>query len=137
MSAVVVFTGPTITADDARRILDATYLPPAAAGDLYVQARERPLAIALIDGLFGTVASVFHKEILWAMHEGVHVFGASSMGALRAAELDQFGMVGVGAVYEAYRSESLVDDDEVPSPTRRRTRLSSRLGRDGQHPRHP
>ena len=113
MSAVVVFTGPTITAEDARGILDATYLPPAAAGDLYVQARERPLAIALIDGLFGTVASVFHKEILWAMHEGVHVFGASSMGALRAAELDQFGMVGVGAVYEAYRSESLVDDDEV------------------------
>ena len=113
MNDVVVFTGPTIAATDARRTLDATYRPPAAAGDLYVQARQRPLAIALIDGLFGTVASVFHKEILWAMREGVHVFGASSMGALRAAELDHFGMVGVGAVYEAYRTEALVDDDEV------------------------
>ena len=113
MNAVVVFAGPTIAVDDARRILDATYRPPATAGDLYAHARQRPLAIGLIDGLFGTVASVFHKEILWAMREGVHVFGASSMGALRAAELDQFGMVGVGAVYEAYRSEALVDDDEV------------------------
>jgi hypothetical protein len=47
------------------------------------------------------------------MSEGVHVFGASSMGALRAVELDMFGMVGVGAVYEAYRDGTLEDDDEV------------------------
>ena len=49
------------------------------------------------------------------------MFGAASMGALRAAELDSFGMVGVGRIYEAYRSgvfepfaDELFDgDDEV------------------------
>jgi hypothetical protein len=45
--------------------------------------------------------------------EGVHVFGAASMGALRAAELEQFGMVGVGAIFGAYRDGVLEDDDEV------------------------
>jgi len=35
------------------------------------------------------------------------------MGALRAAELDTFGMTGVGAIYEAFRDGQLEDDDEV------------------------
>lgn len=41
------------------------------------------------------------------------MYGAASMGALRAAELDSFGMMGHGQVYEAYASGSLEDDDEV------------------------
>ena len=55
-----------------------------------------PRAIGIIDGVFLDVASVWHREILWALSQGVHVFGAASMGALRAAELDGFGMRGVG-----------------------------------------
>ena len=110
---VVVFTGPTISAGEARRHLDATYLPPAAQGDVFRVARERPTAIGLIDGYFQRVPAVFHKEILWAMREGIHVFGASSMGALRAAELAEFGMVGIGAIFEGYRSGEITDDDEV------------------------
>jgi len=35
------------------------------------------------------------------------------MGALRAAELHAFGMVGVGSVFEAYREGACEDDDEV------------------------
>jgi len=41
------------------------------------------------------------------------VFGSASMGALRAVELEAFGMEGVGAVFEAFRSGELEDDDEV------------------------
>lgn len=41
------------------------------------------------------------------------MFGAASMGALRAAELAEFGMVGVGQVYGEYRRGDLNDDDEV------------------------
>jgi len=59
------------------------------------------------------VPAVWHKEILLAMAEGVHVFGAASMGALRAAELHPFGMVGVGRVFEWYRDGVLTADDEV------------------------
>src|SRR5205085_1069027 len=41
------------------------------------------------------------------------VFGASSMGALRAAECHAFGMTGIGGVFEAFHSGELEDDDEV------------------------
>jgi hypothetical protein len=98
---------------DACRELDAEYLPPAAQGDVYRAALERPDAIGLIDGYFHRLPAVWHKEILWAMAQGIRVYGAASMGALRAAELADFGMHGTGWVFEAYRSGLLEDDDEV------------------------
>jgi hypothetical protein len=117
-----VFVGPTLPVPDARVVLDAVYLPPVRQGDVYrAVVRHRPTAVGIIDGFFQQVPSVWHKEILWAMAEGVHVFGSSSMGALRAAELAPFGMRGVGRIFEAYRdgrlapyeSEQFEDDDEV------------------------
>ncbi len=108
-----VFTGPTLPPAAAARILDAEYLPPAAIGDVYKAAAKRPWAIGIIDGFFESTPSVWHKEVLWAMAQGVHVFGASSMGALRAAELADFGMVGIGAIFQAYRDGTIEDDDEV------------------------
>ena len=110
---VVVFLGPTLSADAAREVLDAEYLPPAAHGDVLRAALRRPRAIGIVDGLFERVPSVWHKEILFALSEGVHVYGAASMGALRAAELDAFGMRGVGQVYRAYAEGAIEDDDEV------------------------
>lgn len=109
----IVFVGPTLSAAEARGFLDADYRPPAAQGDVYRAAAERPWAIAIIDGYFERVPAVWHKEVLWAIDQGIHVFGASSMGALRAAELHCFGMIGVGAIFEAFRDGALTDDDEV------------------------
>ena len=117
-----VFLGPSLPLADARAFLRATYLPPAGQGDVYRAVRDHePEAIGLIDGFFEQVPAVWHKEILWALDRGVQVYGASSMGALRAAELDQFGMIGIGKVFEAYRTgvfppfsdETFEDDDEV------------------------
>ena len=110
---IFVFLGPSLRADLAREELDAVYLPPAGQGDVYRAVRERPFAIGLIDGYFERVPAVWHKEILWALQQRIHVYGAASMGALRAAELDRFGMRGVGAIYQAFRSGELTDDDEV------------------------
>lgn len=112
-SQVVVFLGPTLSHDDARDVLDAEYRPPAAHGDVLRAALRRPRAIGLVDGVFERVPAVWHKEILFALSEGVHVYGAASMGALRAAELDAFGMRGVGTVFRAYAEGVLEDDDEV------------------------
>lgn len=109
----IIFTGPTLSGEDARRELEATYLPPAAQGDVYRAAIGRPVAIGIIDGVFDQVPSVWHKEVLWAMSEGIHVFGSASMGALRAAELVAFGMTGVGEIFRAYQNGTLEDDDEV------------------------
>jgi hypothetical protein len=110
---VVIFTGPTLTADEARTVLDADYRPPAGQGDVYRAALQSPQVIGIIDGYFERIPSVWHKEILWSMSHGIHVFGAASMGALRAAELAMFGMEGVGSIFEAYRDGVLEDDDEV------------------------
>jgi len=113
---IIVFVGPTLPVKRVEQLLSGTpsrTLPPAAQGDIYRAARHRPDAVVLIDGYFHHVAAVWHKEILWALHEGVTVFGAASMGALRAAELEPFGMIGVGAIFEAYRDGVLVSDDEV------------------------
>jgi hypothetical protein len=110
---VIIFAGPTISAEEVRALLDADVRPPAAQGDVYRAAVERPGIIGIIDGYFERVPSVSHKEVLWAMKEGTHVLGAASIGALRAAELAQFGMEGVGDVFEAFRRGELDADDEV------------------------
>jgi hypothetical protein len=111
--SVYVFTGPTISPAEARAELEAVYLPPGAEGDVYRAALKRPQAIGIIDGYFQSTPTVRHKEILWAMSRGIHVFGSSSIGALRAAELAVFGMEGVGTIFELYRDGVLEDDDEV------------------------
>ena len=110
---VVIFTGPTLAARDGRAELDAVYLPPASQGDVYRVARDRPDAIGIIDGYFDCVPAVWHKEILWAMYHGIHVYSSGSIGALRAAELTTFRMVGIGWVFEAFRDGLLENDDEV------------------------
>jgi hypothetical protein len=109
----IVFCGPTISPEDAQRELDAETRPPAKRGDILRAAIEGADVIVLIDGYFDRVPSVWHKEILFAMAQGCHVFGASSMGALRAAELFPFGMVGVGEIFEGFLRGDLEDDDEV------------------------
>lgn len=110
---LVVFTGPTLPPAAARAVLSADYLPPVSQGDLYRVALEQPLAIGIIDGYFGSVPSVWHKEILWALSRGIHVFGAASMGALRAAECGRYGMVGIGRIHADFAAGRLTDDDEV------------------------
>jgi hypothetical protein len=110
---IVVFLGPSLSIDEARRVLPARYLGPARCGDILRARRLAPRAIAIVDGVFAHTAAVWHKEILVALDEGIPVFGASSMGALRAAELAPFGMTGIGRIFEAYRDGVYRDDDEV------------------------
>ena len=111
--SIFIFAGPTIERSVAERELDAVYLPPVSEGDVYRATLRRPSCIGIIDGFFENVPAVWHKEILHAMRLGIHVLGSASMGALRAAELAQFGMEGVGAIFQAYLDGHLEDDDEV------------------------
>jgi hypothetical protein len=113
MPGTVVFLGPSLPADRARQILEADYRPPARRGDIYRAATSGASIICLIDGVFFQDCSVAHKEVLYALGQGCRVLGASSMGALRAAELDVYGMEGVGEIYMAYKRGDLISDDEV------------------------
>lgn len=109
----IIFLGPTLNAATAAKICDADFRPPAAMGDVTRAANEGAEIIVLVDGVFEDRPSVWHKEILWALSKGIGVVGAASMGALRAAELHDHGMLGHGKIYEAYASGRLQDDDEV------------------------
>src|SRR5258706_9926423 len=114
---VIVFAGPTLPRQpDAvwRSLLAACDLrPPAERGDVLAALVDRPDALVLIDGYYYWVPAVTHKELLYALDAGVRVFGAASLGALRAAEMAPLGMIGVGRVYEWYRSGVIDGDDEV------------------------
>jgi hypothetical protein len=106
----IAFLGPSRPTAIPRGI---TVLPPARQGDVWRALEQRPVAIALIDGVFEHQPSVWHREILDALSEGVRVLGAASMGALRAAELHPFGMVPVGVIAREYASGARVDDSDV------------------------
>lgn len=119
MVKIIVYAGLSIHFDEAREILDSKddieviYNRPIKRGDLNLALKEHPDIIAIIDGVFHQNSAVGHKEILSVMNSGVKVFGASSMGALRASELDTLGMVGIGYVYNQYASGEVESDDDV------------------------
>jgi hypothetical protein len=111
---VVVYAGPSISADQVRAVLPQARLqPPAARGDLLAGDWHPGDTAVLIDGYFRERRSVGHKEILWLLGQGVDVIGAASMGALRAVELAPYGMRGVGIVYRMFASGEVDGDDEV------------------------
>jgi hypothetical protein len=109
----VVFAGPSLAQRQHLLPADLEFRPPAVQGDVMRAVGDGATVIGLIDGQFEYVAPVWHKELLYALKAGVAVFGASSMGALRAAECQAFGMRGIGRIFEDYVSGRRVDDADV------------------------
>jgi hypothetical protein len=108
----VIFAGPSLP-PSFRPDSALEWHPPVKQGEVYECSLTRPSIIGIIDGYFEVTPTVWHKEILWAMAQGIHVYGSASIGALRAAELHTFGMTGVGRIFAAFRDGILTDDDEV------------------------
>ncbi|TYC65779.1 TfuA-like core domain-containing protein [Stappia sp. BW2] len=109
----VVFAGPSIHGLSGDLLGGLDVRPPASRGDILRAAGEGRTVIGLIDGYFNSTPSVWHKEILFALQAGCCIFGAASMGALRAAECSVFGMVGVGSIFEDYRAGKRLSDADV------------------------
>jgi hypothetical protein len=109
----LIFAGPTIHGANLQPNVDYQLRPPARQGDFYRAVEEGANVIGLIDGFYEYVPAIWHKEILYGLSKGVHMFGAASMGALRAAECAAFGMVGIGEIYEGYASGRLENDSDV------------------------
>ncbi|TPE49915.1 TfuA-like protein [Amaricoccus solimangrovi] len=86
---------------------------PAVAGDLHAATCAGVAVIGLVDGAFEDRPTVWHKEILFALSQGVRVLGAASLGALRAVECASFGMEGVGEIFARFRDGGLEDDAEL------------------------
>lgn len=109
----VVFVGPSLPNANDLSGHGIEIRPPAIQGDLLRAVRDGATVIGLVDGGFEYTAPVWHKEILYALSRGVAVLGAGSMGALRAAECQPFGMVGVGRIFDDYACGDLIDDADV------------------------
>ncbi|MFE4574606.1 TfuA-like protein [Streptomyces chartreusis] len=114
MTTLHVFSGPTLPPDRVRTIVpNAVCHPPVSHGDLLALGAAEGDVVLIIDGLWHHSAPVRHKEILLLLDAGATVVGAASMGALRAAELAAFGMLGAGKIFEAFHTGQLEADDEV------------------------
>ena len=114
MTEIVVFTGTSLSWEEAGSLLDADYRPPVKRNDINILVdKGGPDIIGIIDGIFFDRAAVAHREIIRAIKAGITVVGGCSMGALRASELDTHGMIGVGRIYEWYRDGVVESDDEV------------------------
>lgn len=109
----VVFLGPSLDSSEAATYLEAQYLPPIRRGDLPRVIADGAKAIGIVDGEFGQSLAVSVMEICDGLKHGVKIWGAASMGALRAAECQSAGMLGVGWIFQNYAEGFLRADDEV------------------------
>jgi len=110
---IIIFTGPSLSIEEGKKILKADYREPIQRGDILKAMKDSPDIIGIIDGVFHQSPAVGHKEIIEAINKGITVVGGSSMGALRASELDNLGMKGIGYVYNEYSSGNIESDDDV------------------------
>jgi hypothetical protein len=112
----IVYLGPTLNREEASKILDADYRDPAKKGDflrLSLTSDEKKY-VGFIDGVFlhdypPSPIEVYHL----ATRKNIELIGASSLGALRAVELEKFGMKGIGKIFQLFKNGILNADDEV------------------------
>ncbi len=110
----VIFTGPSLSHEEARSIFDsAEYRPPIKRDDAIKAAKDGFEIIGIIDGVFLQDVAVSPRELLEVIKSGARVVGGGSIGALRAAELSEFGMIGVGEIFRMFKEGILDSDDEV------------------------
>ncbi|SIN92433.1 hypothetical protein SAMN02745824_2317 [Parasphingorhabdus marina DSM 22363] len=108
-----IFAGPSLAGIARPPLADTRWHPPAKGGDLLQLDLRAGDRVCLIDGVFESAPAVRHKEILLLLASHIAVFGASSMGALRAAEMARYGMTGVGRIYCAFARGVFTRDDWV------------------------
>ena len=124
MSKPIIFVGPSLSLQKARKIFDADYRGPAKKGDLLVLSASSLISlknqpneinfVGLIDGLFLQDYPPTPIEVFQLLsNKNFRVVGGASIGALRAVELEKFGMVGIGKVFELFKNGTTNADDEV------------------------
>lgn len=115
-----MFAGPTLARATSMRpnlrLGEIIVLSPIKRGDLprIVQQAQAPGVLAIVDGYFHLDnLAVGHLEIRLALKRGWEVWGLSSMGAIRAAEMCHMEVKGWGEVFARYRDDGDFRDDEV------------------------
>lgn len=111
---MIAFVGPSIDRAEAERLCPGLDLrPPIRRGDLYRAREEGAWGFLIIDGVFMREDAVSPREVVDVLEDGALVVGASSMGALRAADCWPAGARGIGLIYRLYRLGVLESDEDV------------------------
>ncbi|WP_196219479.1 TfuA-related McrA-glycine thioamidation protein [Microcystis aeruginosa] len=111
----VIYVGPSLSQEEVARFFSpilADIRPPIRRNDLDYLPQSTKV-VGIIDGVFHANLAVTPREILKALRRGLRIIGSSSMGALRAAELNPYGMEGIGTIYKMYASGEINSDAEV------------------------
>lgn len=112
--SLIAFVGPSLSRPEAARLCPGLDIrPPIRRDDLY---RERELGawgFLIVDGVFMQEDAVSPREVVDVLEDSALVIGASSMGALRAADCWPAGGRGIGLIYRLYRLGVLESDEEV------------------------
>lgn len=110
----IIFLGPSLSIEKAKKILDADYRKPVKKGDILQLVFKETSIVGLIDGFFLQDYPPTPIEVYNLLKKkGTTVYGSSSLGALRAVELSKFGMIGVGKIFNLFRKGIIDSDDEV------------------------
>lgn len=107
-----LFIGPTSFGMSLSEVLpsETLVLPPVRRGDIQALIeKEKESTVIIVDGTYHTYPAVSHVEIKNALQKNWKVWGLSSMGAIRAAEMHELGMQGYGTVFKRY-----IDDEDLP-----------------------
>ena len=115
MNLPIIYLGPSLSINKAKKIIDAEFRPPAKKGDfinlnLLTERRD----IVLIDGVFLQEYPPSPIEVFQVINNtNFKVYGAASIGALRAVELEKFGMKGIGKIFGFFKKNIINSDDEI------------------------
>ncbi len=110
----LVFVGPTLPANEVHRLLPGAELrPPIRRHDLHMARMLRYSVFVIIDGVFAQTDAISPREVVDVLQDGALVFGAASMGALRAVDCAPVGAIGTGSIYRLFRRGVLDREDEV------------------------
>lgn len=111
---IIIFAGPSLNPDLKQKYPENQYKGPALQGDIaHATNCSSANIFVIVDGYYKSVPSIWHKEIIYANNKGKIVVGCSSLGAIRAAELDNYGMIGRGKVYQWYKNNEITRDPDV------------------------
>src|ERR1044072_1689729 len=115
MNLPIVFLGRSLNIKTAKEVVNADFRPPAKKGDfIKLSMISEPSIVILIDGVFLQDYPPTPIEVFQIIRKyNFQVYGASSIGALRAVELEKFGMMGIGRIFELYKKNIINSDDEV------------------------
>jgi len=114
MSAPIikVYAGLSVGSADVQRVLPgARFAEPVKRGDIPKDVADGVGVIVIVDGRFMQNLAVTPGELMDALRRGTRLYGCSSMGAMRAVELEPYGMIGHGEIFQHIRQTPYFGDD--------------------------